>query len=528
MSGVKDAALKYAEHGFSVIPVKKDKKPFLPWIEYQKRKAEPEEIKEWFKSWPDANIAIVTGEISQMVVVDQDSQEGKQAFLKLLPQDIFPPTATTPRGGWHQYFRNPDKTIGNNAGVIPGVDFRGEGGYVVAPPSVNGEGKFYEWQPKLSIFEVEPPPLPHDYCELINTNAVNIYRCQHFVDSCQGIFMDGRRDDDVFHLAFHLLKGKMPEEEIFQHLKIFANFDKKAKEFFSEKQIKEKIESAKKRLQKKEINLSQEVRSWVLSTNGIFSSTDVHYCQQLSTRAEKQNVHMILKRLCEEGVIEKYGNRNGYFRLIDKTAEEIDFINITNESLWLHWPFGIERYVKTLPKNIIIIAGSSNSGKTAFLLNFIKQNMKDQDIHYFSSEMGGMELNERLSKFDISLSDWRFTVKERSSNFADVIAPDGINIIDFLEIYDEFYKIGQPIKDIYEKLNKGIAIIAIQKNLNTNYGLGGQRSLEKARLYLAMEPGRLKIVKAKNWQTSLNPNGLEIAFKLVQGCKFVYENDWTK
>jgi len=142
--------------------------------------------------------------------------------------------------------------------------------------------------------------------------------------------------------------------------------------------------------------------------------------------------------------------------------------------------------------------------------------------------MGAIELRDRLSKFDMPLKNWSFIAKERASNFADVIKPDEINIIDFLEVHDEFYKIGGLIKDIYDNLHKGVAIVAIQKNRGSDYGLGGTRSLEKARLYLAMEPNCLKIIKGKNWTGVQNPNGLAIDFKLVQGCKFISESDWQR
>ena len=70
----------------------------MPWSEFQKRKATPEEIKEWWKKWPDANVAIVTGEISKVSVVDIDSTEGQKEFLKFFPDYQIIPTANTPHG----------------------------------------------------------------------------------------------------------------------------------------------------------------------------------------------------------------------------------------------------------------------------------------------------------------------------------------------------------------------------------------------------------------------------------------------
>ena len=71
------AALVYAENGLSVIPVSRDKKPLLKsWKEYQDRYATEEEILSWWEQWPDANVAIITGKISDLVGVDADGSEG--------------------------------------------------------------------------------------------------------------------------------------------------------------------------------------------------------------------------------------------------------------------------------------------------------------------------------------------------------------------------------------------------------------------------------------------------------------------
>ena len=183
-----------------------------------------------------------------------------------------------------------------------------------------------------------------------------------------------------------------------------------------------------------------------------------------------------------------------------------------------------------MPKNSIIVAGESNAGKTEMLLNVAARNMVDHEVVYFTSEMGGAELKERLQNFTEKLpmqmwSHCKFI--ERASDFDIAIRPDAINIIDFLEVHDEFYKIGGLIKKIFDKLNKGIAIIAIQKNPGRDDGLGGQRSIEKARLYISMSPGKIKIVKAKNWVSGLmNPNGLCKNYKLIKGMIFKEDSEW--
>jgi hypothetical protein len=150
-------------------------------------------------------------------------------------------------------------------------------------------------------------------------------------------------------------------------------------------------------------------------------------------------------------------------------------------------------------------------------------------VLYFNSEMGSSELRKRLTKFDdLALNDWKFKAYERAENFGDVIKPNDVNIIDFLEIHENFYEIGGRLSEIHKKLDKGIAIVALQKNPGQDVGLGGYRTLEKPRLALAMSPGTLKIVKAKNWKTDQNPNGLQRKFKLAAGCKLFADGQWYR
>ncbi len=132
------AAIWYYKLGFSVIPVGKDKRPLVSWKRYQEKRAEPEEIETWFKNWPDANIGVATGAISDIVVVDVE----KGGNIK-----DFPPTATvkTGGGGWHLYYKYTGKPVKTAARVLPLTDIRGDGGYAVLPPSMHASGNRYEW-----------------------------------------------------------------------------------------------------------------------------------------------------------------------------------------------------------------------------------------------------------------------------------------------------------------------------------------------------------------------------------------------
>ncbi len=518
-----DKALWYAsEKKCSVIPVRGDKRPFIKWEQYQKERATKKQIKGWFQKWPDAMIGLVTGSISDLSVIDIDTTEGFEEINKIIPDSLIMPTAQTPKGGQHLYFKSHEQLVPNNARAIPGCDFRGEGGYIIAPPSINADDIEYKWLDDLSIGEVDPPPLPDAYVRALASNIKNTnYRECPQVEGT--MFTEGRRDNDLFHTAYMLLKSSMQRHETQQIIEklIVSCYGKQDK-----KLANEKIESAIKRVNSKKKSFADEVREYIMSSNGIFLSSDVTNCLQLSSRQERKNLSNVLNRFCDEELIEKYGTKNGTWRIVDNVCEDIDFLSAPEESIDIKWPFAIEEHVKTLPKNIIVVAGEPNAGKTAFLLNVVKMNMHKHDINYFSSEMGAIEMRERLNKFNMPLEQWKFTPKERVSDFGDVIKPNSINIVDFLEVYEDFYRIGGMIKELFDKLDKGIAIIAIQKNKGNEYGLGGMRGLEKARLYLAMEQGRMKIVKAKNWATYENPNNLVIDFKLIQGCQFKAESLW--
>jgi len=151
---VKKAALSYFNKGKSIIPVGQDKKPLIHWLDFQKKKPTYHQIQLWWDQWPDANIALPTGPLNGVVVVDCDSDEANEAFLGKYPEAKDTLTVKTPRG-YHYYFKF-EEGIRNDAGkkLGKGVDIRGDGGYVLVPPSVNATGDHYSW-----INSVTPRPL---------------------------------------------------------------------------------------------------------------------------------------------------------------------------------------------------------------------------------------------------------------------------------------------------------------------------------------------------------------------------------
>lgn len=117
--------------------------------------AAPEAVRAWWRRWPDANIGIATGRASGLLVIDIDPRHyGDESYADLLSEaglDRLPDSlqCLTGGGGWHDYFRIPIAANVRNAANVrghQGVDIRGTGGYVIAPPSIHVSGGAYLWE----------------------------------------------------------------------------------------------------------------------------------------------------------------------------------------------------------------------------------------------------------------------------------------------------------------------------------------------------------------------------------------------
>ncbi|MGB1076679.1 MAG: bifunctional DNA primase/polymerase [Bdellovibrionales bacterium] len=133
-------ALKYIEEGFYVFPLKPKSKVPLTMNGFKDASNDPEQINRWWTEWPNANLGIATGEISNLWVVDIDGE---------LPDDLpkFHETRTVKtKKGYHLYyeynkfFRLPSKT---RLCGYP-IDIRSDGAYIVAPPSIHPDRGAYE------------------------------------------------------------------------------------------------------------------------------------------------------------------------------------------------------------------------------------------------------------------------------------------------------------------------------------------------------------------------------------------------
>ncbi len=160
---LKEAALAYARHGWQVIPLNGK----IPRTEYGYKDAttDPGIIEAWWNKWPDANVGIVTGAVSGLVVLDVDrhGEDGMKTLADLEREyGSIPSTlqVKTGGGGIHYYFRYPKEGKAPcRTRIYPGIDIKGDGGYVVAPPSLHPDThRPYEWIPRDSVEDSERRP----------------------------------------------------------------------------------------------------------------------------------------------------------------------------------------------------------------------------------------------------------------------------------------------------------------------------------------------------------------------------------
>lgn len=145
------AAIEYAAHGWPVFPCRpKTKVPFTP-RGFLDATTDPEAIKFWWQRWPDANIGLCTGPISGLAAIDIDTEKGGDVSFAALEAQHGPAPATrtsrTGSGGRHLLYRMPAGGFKCTASKLgKGIDTRGEGGYIVAPPSIHPNGNTYRWE----------------------------------------------------------------------------------------------------------------------------------------------------------------------------------------------------------------------------------------------------------------------------------------------------------------------------------------------------------------------------------------------
>ena len=217
-SACREAALAYARRGWAVLPLRPRGKE--PLTEHGVRDAttDPAKIEEWWNRWPDANVGIATGAVSGLVVLDVDPRNGGDEGLRDLlgrhggwgiPADEggYPETYTVLTGGGGQHYYFAVEGPAPSRKLAPGVDLKGDGGYVVAPPSLHPSGQSY--MAEDSTEHLPPVSAPAWILRAAGARKAPLYR-----ELEGGPVHEGQRNECLASLAGKLRRDGLSAEEI--------------------------------------------------------------------------------------------------------------------------------------------------------------------------------------------------------------------------------------------------------------------------------------------------------------------------
>lgn len=276
------------------------------------------------------------------------------------------------------------------------------------------------------------------------------------------------------------------------------------------------------------------IKEWLSLIEGTFEVRQIWSELGIVTPQGRNQLRVILFRLehQEQPILVNLGN--GKYRKIDLEKKPIDWRSANSENIIpLRWPFELEKYASIYSKNVVIVAGSKQEGKSTFLYNFIKLNMYKYAIDLFNSETGKEQMKDRFTDLGIPL-DAPFEAYERYDNFADVIEPDRISVIDYLDLNSEFYLAGAEIDRIFRKLTTGLAIIGMQipppaeaiikgvkKIITRDYAYGGGSTAKHAFIYISMSSHKLKLKHVKKpAQKNVNPENMTWLYNFDEKGQF--------
>lgn len=376
-----EAALSYHEKNWSVFPINsRTKRPFVEWKSYQKDPANEEQIKQWWKTYPYAGIGLVTGKISNLIVLDVDGEEGK----KYIKDKGFAPTpCVKTKRGEHYYFKHPGFSTQNFA-KKKGLDLRGDGGFVILPPSKHPSGIRYEW---IITPEEELADPPGWLLELITRKETGKKLPETELSGLLNGVAKGKRHDTATRIAGHFIGKGLPRNEVVILLNLWNKKNKPplpeneltrmVADFSSAREGREEKERQKKRSEKTKakeetktlipglihlVKDNERVHYLLKNENGLYIQQK--YIKDEITYTPKQNLPIKIptKDILNEPTDVKW----------DKLLEEVvsfikNYLELPNDTdylllaLWIFHTYLIEKFNET---PILYFYGVKETGKT--------------------------------------------------------------------------------------------------------------------------------------------------------------------
>jgi len=278
-----------------------------------------------------------------------------------------------------------------------------------------------------------------------------------------------------------------------------------------------------------------EVENWIKTVpEGEFHYKDIMGLRSVLTPELDQNLRKTVYDFCHQAkpICEGVRKGDGYYRRIDELPEPVDWQGVDpTKDFPVVLPFDLRKYVWIDPETHIVVTGSKDSGKTGFILRTVAMNMfKVNTVLLSNMEGGRTQLRRRFDAMDIDVPNPPpFKTWLKTENFHDFMKePNTLYAIDYIDVPEsgEFYMIAPAIARIQTKLQQlgdCVAVIGLQKKRNSDTAYGGEQTLKKSTLYLAMNPGLIKIVSAKiHADPKVDPKNMQWTFQYSdEGTNFL-------
>lgn len=225
-------ALKLLNKGLTIIPLRgrygvnydDAKRPIVKWEKWQGRKPDAFTVKSWFEKKPDIDIGILTGSRAGLFVVDADGPEGVETAKKLgIDQTV---VNVTPRGlqyllAWDERLNGLPTNLVKPFDDMPGIDTRGEGGYIVAPPSTNLGDKLYSWKDGVAYGDIKLASIPEALVQRLVERAAKEYADapevstdSWLVELKKGVSQGQNRHRAMTRLASFYMSRGIPQDDV--------------------------------------------------------------------------------------------------------------------------------------------------------------------------------------------------------------------------------------------------------------------------------------------------------------------------
>ena len=273
-----------------------------------------------------------------------------------------------------------------------------------------------------------------------------------------------------------------------------------------------------------------QIEQWILEqSTGVFNYTKI-MDGQIPPKLYPQ-LRSIMKRLREKGIVYSVPSRgDGWFRPADNSLEELQWWEseaIKEDNLLL--PLNLNNYCIIPRPSLVIVAGKYNAGKSAFCLNTVALNEPKWGgyLDFYVSE-GAEMIKPKFAQLGI-IEAPAFRTYRRTENFADIINPDNLSVIDYLRVnMEQSYAVSEKLFEIFNKLKTGIAVVAMQKPPGERkLAFGGAGTAFEPSLYVGMESNGsntgwigFEKIKIPRRYDGVDPYKVKIEYRIKEGVEF--------